>query len=484
MRKTILVTFPVLLAVLLVGCGGSSMPQQPAVGSTPVSLTIRDNPPIGVAVLSFEILVTQATLKPADPSIPDQQLIAAPVEIELEKLQTEAAFLNTTGVKPTKYNSITLAFANPEMTIFNGSPNTITAGGKSCPTSSTCELKPVLNAASVTFSQSPFPLDLNSGSPIGIVVDLDVQSSILTSMTNDLSVTPTVKLTTLPGVQGEGELEDIEELRGTVTAVDPMKKQFTLKEATTSQSFVITVNSQTMFELQGTTCTTNDITCIAVGQVLEVNLLVMPDGSFVAAQIELEGIQNAQESEGTVTSVGASSFTMVILDDEPGITNMAVGQSVTVTVNAQTAFDIDKDGLSIPSNLVFQSISDMIVGQEVEVEPAGAPMVDATTGAITVTAQRVRLQPSQITGTVNSLNAMNNNFTINGLNSLFTGASPAITEILVQASSATEFEGLVLPSVSSLSVGDSVSVRGPLFKAPAGASPLDPVLLAEKVRKR
>src|SRR6266481_1148591 len=71
MRKAISCLGLILFVVIvLAGCGGSisSTPTPLGTNMAQVSLTIHDNPPMGVTVLSFEIEVTGATLQPSGPS--------------------------------------------------------------------------------------------------------------------------------------------------------------------------------------------------------------------------------------------------------------------------------------------------------------------------------------------------------------------------------------------------------------------------------
>src|SRR5260370_4975218 len=68
MRKLALLASAVLsVAALVAGCGGGTQSTQPLAPRS-LSLSIRDNPPTGISVLSFEINVTGATFQPADAS--------------------------------------------------------------------------------------------------------------------------------------------------------------------------------------------------------------------------------------------------------------------------------------------------------------------------------------------------------------------------------------------------------------------------------
>ncbi len=116
-------------------------------------------------------------------------------------------------------------------------------------------------------------------------------------------------------------------------------------------------------------------------------------------------------------------------------------------------------------------MNDLLVGQEVKIRPVSITPVPA--GGLMVTTDHVALHLSQFTATVASVSAPN--FVVNNLPGLFT--SNAITQVQVQTSPVTEFEGAT--AVSGIGVGNVVSLRGLLFKT-AG----DPLLAARKVRDR
>lgn len=476
MRKVTATIITALVVVLVVaGCSSSmssSMP--PTQGQVPVSMTMRDTPPTGVTVLAFEIHVTGATLQSANTSQADVSLLSQNLEIELRHLETESALLSTSGATPGIYNSLTLTFANPEMTIQNGTGGTLTVGGKSCAVGAICEVQPALNQTSVKISNSPFPLTLSAHTALGLDIDFNVNASLQ----NDLSVSPTVTVT--PTVtQARGELEELDDLTGQVTAIG--MNQFTL-QTLTGQSLTILVDNNTAFkDFDNAGCAANNFSCVQTNQVVSVDLHEMDNDdesssssaslSLVAKKVELKD-HFQRELEGQVASVNAANnqFQIVVHDEAEAVQGVALGNLLTITVNSGATFDVDQDGLTIPSSLQFLSISDMIAGQSVEVDPVS---VNAGASAITVTTDHVRLHRTQVTGSVMTITG--GNFTLGNLSSLFAGAS--ISSIQVQTSSQTGFENVA--GVSSLSVNDTVSVGGLLFNSTPA-----PVLLAEKVRKR
>src|SRR3974377_1902989 len=139
-------------AVLTVGCGGgmSSSEAPTATNMTQATLTIHDNPPMGVTVLSFEMEVTSATLQPDDSMGQPVSMLSEPEDIELEHLQTESALLASKSVPTGTYNSLMVSFANPKMTIQNQTGMTLALGSQMCADKQVCEFNPQLNQSSVT----------------------------------------------------------------------------------------------------------------------------------------------------------------------------------------------------------------------------------------------------------------------------------------------------------------------------------------------
>ena len=468
MRRLAFVSTAVLsVAALVGGCG--TQPTQPLAPRS-LSLSIRDNPPTGVSVLSFEINVTGASLQPSTASKPAVSLVSSPVDVELTQLETEKALLNGASAPDDTYSSITLTFANPQITILNQSGQAMTMGTQTCPNGQVCEFKPLLNQSSVTVSSAPFPLTVSASAPMSLTIDFDLNSSIQ----NNLSVTPSVTLAAVPAQPLDGEIDNIEGQKGQVQSVS--STGFTLQDSTSGQTFTVNIDNNTQFQgFNEVGCAANNFSCVQVGEIVEVeHLLVMANGTLVASQVQLDDGINQEELEGTIVAVNPATnqFQMVVENEEPVVQGVSVGNSMTVSINAGAQYAVDSEDLSgaIPSGASFASASDLLVGQQVKVR---ALNVSSSTAGTTATTDRVKLHMSQFPGTVASLNAPN--FAVNNLLAVFT--SNGINQVQVVASSGTEFEGV--SGGSSLTAGNNVVLRGLLFKT-AG----DPILVAKKVRKR
>lgn len=299
-----------------------------------------------------------------------------------------------------------------------------------------------------------------------MLLDFDLNQSIQ----SDLSVSPTLSFKQLPPLQGTGQLEEIEDVTGEVTAKDAANNQFTLQTAT-GQSLTFKVDAQTEFdEFDEIGCAASDFTCVAMGLLLEVEARLMADGTLVAEEVEPVDLADEEDLEGILISVDSpSQFTMVVTEETVDIAGVDVGNLVTATIQTGARFEIGGDDLPLPPDISFASSSDLLVGQNLEVRRL------STSSGTSITTDRVTLEESQFTARVKSVGT--NSFTVDNLPSLFATATPAVTEIEVLTSPQTEFEDV--SGVTGLGVGNTVSLEGLLFKTTG-----IPKLVAEDVRKR
>ena len=436
-----------------------------AAGAAAVSLTMTDTPPAGVTLLSFEVNVTGATLNPGNVDLLGGK---GPIQIEVKQLETESAFLSTATVTPGTFTSLTMTFANPELT-FKNDTGAALAG---CPVGAVCEIKPTGTLTStVNFPGSGIVIMANS--PIGIQVDVNPDTILSATLGVDFSLSGAVSVQQL-AMKPAGELEDLDDLRGAVQTLDTTNKNFTLHTA--DGDFPITTDSNTEFDFEA--CAANNFSCLQTNQVVEVDAKLMAGGMFLAKKIEFEDDAEDDELEGIVFKIDdATHFEMVVLDELRSVNNVNVGNPTVVTLS-NPAFQVKADGLSIPNALQggFEGATDtsqLLPGQTVEIRLAGP----ANPGPpVTITTNRVRLRMTQFTANVKAGSIVPPNFSVDTLPALFTNAG--ISSIHVQTSSNTDFEGV--SGVTALADGNTVSLRGLLFKNAA----LSPELVVKKVRKR
>jgi Domain of unknown function (DUF5666) len=459
MRRTIPFALALLSSAILAACG-SSMNSMNTSGGVPMSLSIGDTPPSGVAVLFFEASITGASLQPSDSTKPAVSVLSAPVEVEFGHLQTDRAFLSLANVAPDMYASLKLTFGNAQLTIVNHSGAAI----GSCANNTVCQLTPNFNPSSVTLSGAPFPISVDMGSVFGIKLDFNVNTSIQ----NDLSINPAVTIAHVIRRHDEDEgqeMEDLDEVEGQVTALGT--NQFMLTNRRSGKSFTINADSNTMFEdfgRAGCTASPQDFTCVKMDQILEVNLSENGMGTILAKRVEFEEDASKQAIKGTIISVDSSTqFHLVVFREEPDVNGISEGSPVVVTINPNAAFQVglaemgEHGGFSF-LGFSFASSADLMVGQDVQIRPG---TVMSTGGITTITTDLVRLWPSQISGNVGSIDSAAGTFTLTSLSPLFTGATPPVTIIKIQTLSFMNFEEF--PNQTSLAVGNTVSVKGLLF---------------------
>jgi Domain of unknown function (DUF5666) len=474
MWRNAFVALALVSCAFLVACGGGSMNPPPAANAVPMSITIGDTPPSGVAVLFFEASITGASLQPSDTSKPAVQLVTTPVEVEFGHLQTDTAFLNLANVPPDTYNSLNLTFANAVLTIVNHSGAAI----GSCANNSVCQLTPSFNPSSVNVSGAPFPISLDQDSAFGIELDFNVNSSVQSDLSIDPSVT-VANVTHQHHGDNQDDLEEVDDLDGQVTAVGA--NQFTLMDERSGQSFTINVDSNTKFEdFDSAGCTANpqSFSCVMVGQIVEVDLSENSVGTMLAKRVDLEDEAHEEALKGTITSVDSSTqFHMVVFNEEPTVTGVSEGAPVVVTILPNADFDVsseemgEQDGFT-QTGLSFASAANLLVGQDVQIRPE---TVTSSGGITTIATDRIRLRPSQITGQVGTINS-DGTFTLTGLSPLFTGATPPVTTITVEIVSEMRWEDV--SGLDGLAVGNTVSVEGLLFNTSGS-----PTLLSRAGRK-
>ena len=464
-----------LCTIFLTGCGGYSKPStMPGPQSAMMSLSATDTPPAGVTVFSFEVTLTGATLTGTGIYATNIDLLAGrgAQRIEVKHLETENAFLNLANVTPGSYSTLKLTFSNPELT-FRNDTGAALAG---CAPGAVCEIKPAGTLTTTINGQ----FNPSMGNQTGVLLDLNLNTLLTQSLGVDFSTAGAVSATQQT-VNAGGDVEELDDLEGLVAATG--NSQFTLQTSDLG-NVTVTLDANTQFE-GFDLCTTANAACLLNGQSVEVDLALVASGAFVARKIELhDDVAEAGDDEldGVISKIdGPAQFEMVVVDELRSVTNVSVGDPITVmltTTGNLTSFRVDTNGLPVPSALqqAFENSTDtsqLIPGQTVQVRKVtltGGP----APAAITVTTDRVRLRDARLTATVSGA-PTGNNFNIGALPGLFT--TNGITTIQVQTSSNTNFENVA--GVNGLADSNAVSVRGLLFK-----STPNPVIVADKVRKR
>ena len=482
MRKAMLFVSAGLILALACGCGGTTMMTPQTVNSTSqVSLSITDDPPTGVTVLFFQVDLTAAFLTPAS-GMGTVSLLNnnTPVQVDVTELQAISAFLSAANVQAGTYNSLTLTFANPQLVIFNEANQSIAS---TCAVGSVCQLTPQIdNSATLNFTTSPFPVTVSQNMPLGFLVDFHLNSVIQSDLSVNLGVMNGVTVESLPPAPPSGHRR-FGFVRGTVQSVSSSKNQFTI-QTRDDRTFTIDVDSSTTYENFPTSvCPMSEFSCLADGQIVKVQVEdVVAPGELDAAEVDFVQVAAQQVVEGNILSLSSANgvTTMkLLLHWSPDSGRLPFGAFATVTVASKATFAVDSGMFTIPSGLSFASATDLLVGQDVEVDVvAGSLTASSNTPhwappEVSFTTDSIELEPSQITGTITAIGSSGSSFTLMTFANFFPAWStgnwmPA--QITVDTTSQTTYMGLNPDSFSGLNVNSIVSVRGWLFSTPSGAT--------------
>jgi len=457
--RSILPICLLIFCAALAGCRGTTQVGSQVVssGNSSVVLAMTDTPPSKVTILSAEVTLTGATLTPGNVS-----LFSGSATVDLVRLQTDIAYLATASKIPSgNYTSVTLTFANPSLTIENDTASPIVSGTTTCAVGSICTLPPT-STANLSTSVPLTSFSIASSSTTGLLIDVNLDNLLSASLGADFSAGTTVTSFT-PAGHGAPPV-GAEDVVGQVGSVNPSTNTFTLTNATASYSLKADSTS-TFFQFPSTgACTTPGFGCLQNNQILSVDIGILSDGSILARNIVFEDADNSDaEIEGIITStnVGSQQFNIVIQTMSAPISGLSLGQAITVQYSStQTPFDIDlvhADNLQMSTaGFLFATPADLVVGQQVSVRQ------NSSSTATLINADRVRLRMTRVTATVQR--GLPNLFLVN-LPSLFSGHG-GITSITAQTS-------LTPPTIyyevgqninsSNIVIGESVSVRGPLF---------------------
>jgi hypothetical protein len=466
-----------LFGLTLAGCGsaGTITIGNPGTnaGTTPISLTVGDDPPTGVAVLRFQVQITSAMLQPTDTTQPAVSMLLGPLNVELLHLQTETAPLGNINVPAGSYSSITASFANPQMTIFNNTNQTLTLGAQSCAADQFCVFNPPLNQTSATVQAptAPFPVMLTANSPLGFEMHFDVNASVQ----GDLTISPKIKLRQVIPATPTSPVSQFH-IVGRITSVT--NPSFMIQAGFGGLTASISTSATTDYNFP--TCAADNFSCLVDGQVVDAGVNLIPGGTLTAFNVRLLEPQNVPSLQGIIVHVNAAQnqFDMILQDLQETFPSVLPGLLISVQTNNSTSFSVNTDGVTIPAGLTFTGVSGLMAGQRVEIHPLATPVVAPGATAlplIAVSTDSVTLERSQVAGVVGTVNSSGNpaGFTLLQLSPILTHSN--ISLIDVDTVTGTVF--IDVTGLGGINSGDRVFVGGLLFNT-TGA----PTLVAERVR--
>ena len=455
--------------VALVGCGGGSSsvtPPPTPQGAAQVSISIHDMPPMGVTVLSFQATVTGIAMQPGNIS-----LLTAPMSLEMTQLQAMSAYMGTISVPAGTYTGMTVTFTAPKMTFVNNTGQMMSGmggmmGSGSCANGQVCQLTPTMMASGVTLSGSPFPLNVQANSPFNMQMDFD----LMNSMQSNMSMNPVMSSMMQQGMQGSNTFDEMDDMVGQISSVNAANNQFSMSFMQGMPSMTIGVDSNSTFQGFDSIGKPNSIAGMATGQIVLLKMGLMSGGALHAEKIRFES-SNPQVMDGMIVAINSpTQFDMVMTNEAPAFQGVNIGDIVRMNIQAGAMFDVDDMDMPV-SGMSFAGNSGMMVGQMVQIEPSSA-LVAGTPPQLNT--NHMRLMKTWMTAKIAS-KVDASTFTVNNLPGMF--GTAGVSSIKVSCSSQTTFENTV--GVSSLNVGDTVSLRGPMFMSNGTAT-----MVVSKVQKR
>lgn len=499
------------LAVLLAGCSsgnsttcGSNCVAPPA---ATVYLTMTDDPPAGVQVLSFQASVMAASLMPSSSSGTPAYLLNdisnfggnAPPGADVTQLQALSAFFSTAQVPSGTYSSLSLSFGNLQLAIYNQSDSSL---GSGCPVGSICELGPSNTnstiSPTVTFTSSPLPITLARNSLEGIQVDLHLNNLIQPDLSVDVNAANAVTIAALPATPAPAQLGV---LTGTVLSAPAGVQGFTLQAPWGGTFNIVATGSTTFNDFPSSACTAPALSCVARGEIVEVGVSGMATNSYAgeltAGQVNYVQGATGQTVEGTISEIFPSTtniagappigFAMILHSNPTNAAGFPLGGIADVSVGGSVSYSVDTEGLTVPAGLTFGSASNLIVGQNVKVTVQPGSLQTTGSGpnapigpppSLSFAASAIALEPGQVTGTLEANNPSSSSamFTLNSGGGLFFATWPIPNtsgfSFYLDTTGGTAYTGFSPDSLSGLASGDLVSVSGWLFAPPtAGGIP-------------
>ena len=410
---SVAVTACVLTGLAVSGCsaGNQSSSSSSSTGNTTpssgtVNLVVQDTPPSGIIVLSFQVQIASATLQPGSIS-----LLPRPVTVDLEQLVTDTGFLASQVVDSGTYTSLTMTYANPQVTLMNSSSAPLVTPAGTCAVGAVCTFSPRVNNASVTISSGVFPLTVTASSSTGLNLDLSISDLLQSDLSLTFANGQSVNLSVLKALASLTDAQSqIDAVLSTVQSVS--SQQATIQTAL-GNTLTIGLNSSTTYSYPTSVCSAGGASCLTTGQLVDLNLSLLGDGSLVAQSVTFADASGGAAARGTVLATpasGANGFQVLLHSVIPGSTGAAAGTMVTIDPASGAQFSVPFSTYPAVAGGSFAATGDLIAGQEVLLQLASG------SAATTFTSSRIFLEPSQTVGSVQSVGSTS--FALNGLTGL------------------------------------------------------------------
>ena len=249
---------------------------------------------------------------------------------------------------------------------------------------------------------------------------------------------------------------------GVVNTVNAGNQSFNVQFAQGAPMLTVMTGNATIFEGFGSIGKPNTFSSLAPGQIVEMAMQLTGAGALQARTVQLES-GSGQELYGMVVGVNSTSgwWDVVVMNEAPVFSGVSIGDEIQVNVQPGTQFDMDNWGMDT-GGMSFGGFSDLMPGQIV----GFAPLSGLTAGTPPqVHVNQMRLMSAWMTVTISQV-LSSTDFMLTPASGIFSAAGT--TSLHIVTSSGTTFDNV--SGMSGLSVGNTVSLRGPLFTN--GGSPM------------
>ncbi len=495
MRKRIFIfSILSLLLAFIGGCGGSGH-HTSTENEVPVVVSVSDQPPTGISVVSFDVTISGACLLTSSQSTATscsgaQNILPnPPYTVELSGLQNpqESDVLTPTPVEVQAgtYSAVLITFSSATTAINLDPGQTYTDGsGNTCANTGTTPI--VCNNLVPEIPASvnvPINATLTSGQATDIAIDFNVGNS-LTANAGVLSITPSVTVTTNSTAAASGNLIDaagtsncattegvcVAQVTGPVTNVS--STGLTLTDSTTGQPVTVSTGGNTTFNGYSTNCAANNLTCVANNQIVTVGYSISdanPPTLTATSISDNNGFGFGTTFEGTVVSTSPTPEVVVTAVPAGNTQGITVGEVLTLAPTGTAVFSTSAGtGVTLPGT--FAGAGDLVVGQNLLVDSTG---VVTASGVNTATADAIELEPTQFFGNASNIGtAGTGDFTVGGTNSGLNGLylDNGINNIQVQNANNALYGGTIT-GYSGLTAGSPYYYNGYLMNSGTAGSP-------------
>jgi Domain of unknown function (DUF5666) len=441
-RLTSIFTVATLIA-LASGCGGGGSSiaggtPTPTPGAGAASAQVRFGDAPADSVIAFEVSVSSLSLTPAGGGAAVSVTVPAGNRIELTHASGKFEPFIAGNLPLGTFSAANLTLVNSELTFLSSTGTAVHING------------PASSSISVPLSPN---LTIGS-SPLVLNIDVNLTASITSvgGVVNAIAFTPaSFNITSkAPGVAGNQQDDDgeIEDVQGTVTAVNG--SSFTFKVGQTGSSMTFTTDATTQFK--------DGVTSVAslLNQVVTVEGFTKSDGSLFAKEIEGLESNTGAEAEGLITAISGTTLAITAQDGiGNGFDDTKIGASFSVNIAGLNAskFRVKAGngfGGGLPSATFPFSATTIHQGQRIEVDTD--VVMPPANGAINP--DKINLQQQGVSGVV--ANAAASTFDINLATDSALRTISGQTVVHVTKTASTD-------SRVTVANGGSVQVRGFLF---------------------